>query len=61
MELHAYGMRLRPYSIGCQPSGVWRRKDSKQYHDVILYTRPLSKEEMEHYSLDYLGTETEEE
>ena len=55
---HAYGMRLRGFSPGCQPKdGFVRRLDSedKKYYDVLLYNRPLTKEEVRSYDLDYLG------
>lgn len=55
MKLYKYGMRLRPFSIGCQPSGVYHREDSKTYHDIIYYKHPLTEKEIEIYSLDYLG------
>lgn len=49
-----YGMRLRGFSPGCQPmDGFIKREDSskKAYYDVLVYERPLTKEEVEHYSL----------
>ena len=58
--LYKYGMRLRPYSLGCQPAGVYKRTDSNKYHDLIYYTRELTEKEMETYSLDYLGSEIHE-
>ena len=57
MKLYRYGMRLRPYDIGCQPYGVYKRFDSDKYHDEITYTRKLTKKEVEKFSLDYLGEE----
>ena len=49
-------MRLRPYGIGCQPKGARLVQFMKpEYHDCIAYERPLTKEDEEHYSLDYLG------
>ena len=36
---------------GAQPKGVIRREDSKQYHDIIVYSRPLTQEEEKHYDL----------
>jgi hypothetical protein len=61
-----YGMRLRGYSLGCQPSGVKRvfKSDEKKemeesvgakYHDIITYDHELTEKETEHYSLDRLG------
>lgn len=55
---HAYGMRLRGFSPGCQPKeGFVRRVDSedKKYYDVLLYNRKLTFEEQKYYALDYLG------
>lgn len=57
MKLYRYGMRLRGYSIGCQPSGVYRRFDSRKYLDEITYERKLTEEETRNYALDYLGEE----
>lgn len=55
--LYLYGMRLRCYSPGCQPSGVTLREDdaSGRYYDIINYTRKLTDEEVREYELDYLG------
>lgn len=53
---YCYGMRLRPYGIGCQPKGARLVQFMRhEYHDCIAYERPLTKEDEEHYSLDYLG------
>lgn len=52
-----YGMRLRGFSIGCQPKeGFIRREDDTtgRYWDIIIYSRPLTDEEVRHYSLDNL-------
>ena len=49
-----YGMRLRGFSPGCQPmKGFIQRLDfgSNKYWDVIIYDRPLSKEDERHFSL----------
>ena len=58
---YKYGMRLRGFSIGCQPmNGFVERRDAEcgsRYHDVIVYDRKLSDEEVSHYSLDFLGEE----
>ena len=63
-KLYVYGMRLRPFSIGCQPKeGFVERRDSStawygsEYWDYIVYDRKLSDAEIWHYSLDYLGEE----
>lgn len=51
-----YGMRLRGYSPGCQPKGVLRREDDTtgRYHDVIVYERQLSADEIRDYELEEL-------
>lgn len=57
---YRYGMRLRGFSIGCQPmSGLDHREDDNtgRYHDIIVYNRELSSEELKDYELDYLGKE----
>ena len=55
-----YGMRLRGFSLGCQPmNGFIRRHNdpSNKYYDIIEYDRKLTKEEIEHYSLDEIKGE----
>lgn len=55
--MYEYGMRLRGFSIGCQPmDGFVERKDdeSGKYWDIIVYNRELTDEEIRHYSLDKL-------
>lgn len=54
---YKYGMRLRGFSIGAQPSGVLRREDSDKFWDVIVYDHPLSNEDIKHYSLTPLTEE----
>jgi hypothetical protein len=56
-----YGMRLRGFSIGCQPMDgligtvdMGNLRDKTPYHDVLSYSRPLTQTEMEDYELDYL-------
>ena len=58
-KIYCYGMRLRGFSIGCQPmDGFYERTDdvTGKYHDVIWYTRELTDDECKHYSLDFIGT-----
>ena len=60
--MYKYGMRLRDFSIGCQPmQGLIRREDDPtgRYHDILVYARPLNDHEQDCYELDYLG-ETDE-
>lgn len=52
-----YGMRLRPYSIGCQPMKnlINAAEDpSDRYYNILEYSEPLSAEDIRHYSLDDL-------
>ena len=54
-KLYAYGMRLRGYSPGCQPKdGFVCRLDSDMYHDILLYDRKLTEQELRDYELDEL-------
>ena len=57
-----YGMRIRPFDIGCQPMDGFLHvvddmlpEQASRYYDVLAYSRKLTEEETEHYSLDYLG------
>lgn len=60
--MNIYGMRLRGFSIGCQPKeGFVDRQDDPtgKYHDILIYDRKLTDNELAEYELDYLGTEVE--
>lgn len=60
MKKFIYGMRLRGFSIGCQPmDGFWECRDdaSGKYHDLLVYTRMLSDRELSDYELDFIGEE----
>ena len=53
-----YGMRLRGFSIGCQPKeGFYDRQDdvSGRYYDILVYNRKLTDKEVRDYELDFLG------
>lgn len=53
-----YGMRLRGFSIGCQPmKGFIERQDdeSGKYYDILLYDRPLKDKELKEYELDFIS------
>lgn len=53
-----YGMRLRGFSIGCQPmKGLLfvRNDPDGRYHDILIYERKLTDEELRDYELDFLG------
>ena len=52
-----YGMRLRGFSIGCQPKeGFVERLDDPtgEYWDIIVYDRALSDKEVDAYDLDFV-------
>lgn len=53
---YKYGMRLRGYSPGAQPKGVLRREDDPtgRYHDIIVYERQLSADDIRNYELEEL-------
>lgn len=54
---YLYGMRLRGFSIGCQPmEGLKERIDDEtgRYHDVLVYDRELTEEECINYELDFI-------
>lgn len=56
-KIYKYGMRIRGFSIGCQPmEGFIERLDDPtgKYFDIITYSRELTAEEIRHYSLDYI-------
>lgn len=61
MKLYKYGMRLRGFSIGCQPmKNFYERSDddgksARRYHDIILYTEKLTDRDLQSYELDFLG------
>ena len=56
-----YGMRLRPFSMGCQPmDGLIDVKPEtttggKHYWNILVYSRELTKKELEDYELDNLN------
>lgn len=61
MKTYTYGMKLRGFSIGCQPKeGFVKRRDdiSGLYYDVLVYNRKLTSKELNDYELDFLGEET---
>lgn len=56
-QVHRYGMRLRGFSMGCQPMrGLVRREDDPtgRYWDILVYDRQLTDEEVRSYELDEL-------
>lgn len=61
--LYTYGMRLRGFSLGCQPMlGFVERRDDPvgKYHDLIVYDRKLADDEVYAYELDYVGETRDE-
>lgn len=60
--VYRYGMRLRGFSIGCQPKdGFLDREDDEtgRYYDILLYDRQLTDKELQDYELDFIGKEIE--
>ena len=58
VTLYKYGMRLRGFSLGCQPrENLYKRIDdtTNKYYDIIIYTQPLTLQQTISYELDYLG------
>ena len=56
--MYKYGMRLRGFSIACQPKdGFIERIDDPKgiYYDIIVYDRMLTGSEVADYELTYLG------
>ena len=56
---YRYGMRLRGFSIGCQPmNGLDHREDDPtgRYCDILVYKRELTEQELYDYELDYIDT-----
>lgn len=54
--MYKYGMRLRPYSIGCQPmEGLVEVMVDNRYWNILIYDRKLTDQEVSDYELDYLG------
>ena len=61
---YRYGMRLRGFSPGAQPKdGLMYAEDGSDkvstygrlYHNILVYNRRLSEQELRDYELDYLG------
>lgn len=54
--MYKYGMRLRPFSIGCQPmDGLVEVMVDNRYWNILIYDRKLTDQEVSDYELDYLG------
>ena len=57
---YAYGMRLRPVGIGCQPVGFIGFVECKRYHNVVYYKEKLSQRQLDQYEMDFLGGDYED-
>jgi hypothetical protein len=57
MKLYKYGMRLRGFSIGCQPMAglVLAEEGDRKYYNYLYYERKLTDKELEDYELDFIG------
>ena len=56
--VYKYGMRCRGFSPGCQPLDGFLDAEVDpldDYWNIIVYSRPLTKQEMQQYELDYIG------
>lgn len=55
-KIYKYGMRLRGFSLGCQPKkGFVRVEDgTEKYHNILYYNRKLTEEEIRNYELDLI-------
>ena len=56
-QQYFYGMRLRGCSPGAQPKGFIERRDDplERYHDILVYPRRLTDDELRDHELDFLG------
>ena len=55
---YTYGMRLRGFSIGCQPKqGLidFIGDPSGKYYNLLIYDRELTGQELNDYDLSYLA------
>ena len=55
--MYKYGMRLRGFAPWCQPKEGLVECTGEQYgryHDVLLYSRKLTEQELREYELDYI-------
>ena len=53
---YRYGMRSRGAAPGAQPDGFLNFEDDEtgKYHNILVYERELTDEEVEQYELDRL-------
>jgi hypothetical protein len=62
--VYKYGMRLRGFSIGCQPmNGLMLISDDPDhdYHDLLFYNHELTAKELDDFELDFIAALTNEE
>lgn len=55
---YKYGMRLRGFSLSCQPmKGLTGVEDDPngRYYDILTYERQLEPKEMQDYELTFIG------
>ena len=64
MPMYVYGTRLRPPDIGCVPKEGLEGVDfhefemaGQHYWGTAYYCRDLTKEELEHYDMDFIKEE----
>ena len=60
---YKYGMRLRGFSLGCQPMEYLhdvRESDGNPYYSYLFYTEKLTEDQIRNFELDYLGEVTEQ-
>ena len=59
IQTYWYGMRLRCFSPGCQPmDGLGSVIEGiRKYHNILIYNRELTDEEVRDYELDRIPEE----
>ena len=59
IQTYWYGMRLRGYSPGCQPMNGLEAviEGIRKYHNILIYNRELTDEEVRDYELDRIPEE----
>ena len=62
MKYYYYGMKMRGFSIGCQPmNGLVKRlnSDNDDYWDILVYNRKLTDRELRMFELECIKEEDE--
>ena len=61
MKTYKYGMRLREFGMGCQPSGSLKHEYTDKfkcgYWSYLWYTEPLTEKQVHDYDLEFLQEE----